>query len=790
MKRLEILIIYVLLFVPPLVFFTDLTRNPYIFQIVLANGLTVILAMLRLYRAKQEKCLSVRKTPLDMPLWTFIAVATLSWLAVLGENLSQPYLSYGVYSEGIKSWLFLIVNAALVYYCAVQYASDDDRGRFVLTVYWAGWVAAAYGILQYFGIEFIWPKVLNPFGGRSVSTFGNPNFLSSYLILIFPILFVSYLQAKTAMRRLGYLVFMMTYFVSLLCTLTRSSWMGLFVALIVVVAALRVYARDFFAAQRKRIIVSFAVFILFVVFMPRSNVGGYNPSVLQRLAETKEATKTYYGSWHQRRLIWSCAWHMVNERPVLGKGWGCFELFYPSYQGRHLFMAAYHGFRTHANNAHNEVLEIWSQTGTIGLGVYLWLIATIVAYGLFLMRNLKEEKRLMAIGLMASLVGIWVDNMLNVSMHFAIPGFIYWWNLGLLASLGRDERREIAITSFWKRVVVWFLIALGALLLLRYYRSFRAEINYFDGFKASKRNDVQRAIPYLEKAHALQRFEVNNNYELANCYARAGMRDKAIELYRESLRANAGYDEIYFNMGTVLTQGGKVNQAIDEYTRSLNLNPLSLDAYGALGSIFLQNPDLYGRAGTALFKQCLYFFPANKDIWNNLGFLYTKANNNEEALNAYRKALEIAPDFDLARKNYRIALGRLGKTDTTFENIDRLFRTIEENAAAKNWPLALTGSEQLVRLIPKNFRARLYLANSYFTVGRVADAVGQYTEALAIEPNNISAIANLGLAYTESKQYTLAAAQFQRILQIDPRNEMARQKLNQLNTFLAAPAAQ
>lgn len=786
MKRSINFLLFITLFVTPLVFFTDLTRNPYYFQIVLVNGLTVLLWMAWLYGGTRERQLRLRPTPLDLPLWSFFAAATLSWAAALFANLHEPYLSYGIFSEGFKRWLFLLVNAVMVYYAAVHFVDDDNRGRTLLTVFWAGWIAAAYGILQYFGIEFIWPKVLNPFGGRSVSTFGNPNFLSSYLVLIFPVLFYYYLTAQSSAKRFFYAVFLVTYFVALLCTLTRSSWAGLAVAMALVLGILFVRDGGYFKANRKRILLPFALFLLIAVLLPRSNVGGYNPSVIGRLVEAKEATKTYYGSWHQRRLIWSCAWHMVIERPVLGKGWGCFELFYPSYQGRHLFLPAYHTFRTHANNSHNEILEIWSQTGTLGFGIYLWFLFTLASYAWFLIKNLKDEKRLLAIALSASLAGMWVDNLLNVSLHFAIPGFLYWWNMGLLVGLGRGGEKQLELKSFGRKAVAWLCIILCGLLVMRYTRNFLAEVHYFKGFKASKRNDVQRAIPDLEKAHALQRFEVNNNYELANCYARAGMRDKAIVAYKESLRANAGYDEIYFNMATVLMQGGSWRQAMDEYSRSLYINPLSLDAYAALGSIFLQNPGLYGQAGVDLFNQCLFFYPSNKDVWNNLGFLYTKTNRDQEALGAYRKALEIAPDFELARKNYGVTLARLGKTDNTFEKIDALFRRVEQNVTARNWQAALVDSESLVKSIPGSFKARLYLANVYFTIGRIPEAVPQYQEALKIEPKNISAMGNLGLAYLESKQYASAMEQFQRMLEIDPNNAFARQRLEQVKGMMSS----
>jgi tetratricopeptide (TPR) repeat protein len=74
-------------------------------------------------------------------------------------------------------------------------------------------------------------------------------------------------------------------------------------------------------------------------------------------------------------------------------------------------------------------------------------------------------------------------------------------------------------------------------------------VAYLQIQSASKTTSVQSAIPLLEAAHSFQRLEVNNNYELANCYARTSQRDKALYAYKEALRANAGYDEILFQYG-------------------------------------------------------------------------------------------------------------------------------------------------------------------------------------------------------------------------------------------------
>lgn len=787
MKKIEYYLLLFLLFVPPLIFFTDLTRNPYFFQIMLVNGATVLYWMLRLWRGMKEGSLSLRPTPLDKPLIAFTAVATLSWLLMLFQNIGEPYLSYGVYNEGLKRWLYLIVNAVLVYYMAVNAVDDTNRRTVTLTVLWAGLLAAGYGILQYFGIEFFWPRVLNPFGGRSVSTFGNPNFLSSYLVLLFPVAFALYLAAGRSAGRKFYFMMMMLFFGALLCTLTRSSWLGLFIAMCITVGGVFVLERKFFFANRAVIMAPFIIMMALMFLWPKSSVEGYSPTVIGRLTESADAGKGFYAPWHQRRLIWSCAWHMAKENPLLGKGWGCFELFYPFYQGRHLFLPVYHGFRTHANNCHNEVLEIWSQTGLIGMGIYLWALVSIAAFFRFQVKHLSGDRRLLFLGFFASLCGMWVDNLLNVSLHFAIPGFLAWWNLGMFAGLAPLGVSAVPTAKAWRKTVIVVLIIAGVFAVIRYAGLFTAETRYFRGFKLSKQNQIAAAIPFLEGAHRLQRLEVNNNYELANCYARGGDRDKALWGYAESLRANAGYDEIYFNLATVLLQQGKYDQAITEYTRSIYINPLSLEAYNAMGSVFLQKPEIYGKAGIALLDQCSRLFPENKDILNNLGYLYTKTGQDKLALEAYKKAFAIDPDFDLARRNIRVTMNKLGIFDHTIEDIDRTAMTVERAIVAKNWQEALVAGERLAKLTPRSFKARLYLANIYFTVGRVADAIPEYEASLQIQPNNQSALGNFALALMENKQYDRARQEFQNLLKVEPNNQMARQKIDQLNNLMFAP---
>jgi len=112
--------------------------------------------------------------------------------------------------------------------------------------------------------------------------------------------------------------------------------------------------------------------VLLAVFWPQNKDNGYSATVIDRLTEVRNARDTNYGSCASAAFdLVFCLALLVEDHPWLGKGWGCFELFYPFYQGSQLLLPQFRNLRTHANNAHNEILEYWSQIGTLGLGLIL-----------------------------------------------------------------------------------------------------------------------------------------------------------------------------------------------------------------------------------------------------------------------------------------------------------------------------------------------------------------------------------------------------------------------------------
>jgi Flp pilus assembly protein TadD len=105
-----------------------------------------------------------------------------------------------------------------------------------------------------------------------------------------------------------------------------------------------------------------------------------------------------------------------------------------------------------------------------------------------------------------------------------------------------------------------------------------------------------------------------------------------------------------------------------------------------------------------------------------------------------------------------------------------------------NWEEALPFVEKGVKLSPDYTDAKVRLAEVYFKLGKYQETIDIAGQALLKEPNNQSALQFRGSALGASGQTAAAAADFKRILELDPANlhglfnlGVAYKEANQLN---------
>lgn len=842
LPRLAVFLLALCQFLCPLVFFTDLTRNPYFTQIVLLN--VFVLAALALWAFRREP--AARLAAPDVPFLAWIAVCALSLFAAWWGN--SAFFRPSILREGLRNLGFIIVNCAAVYFLARLVRWEDrpfDKklgGVYALilwgalwavypdmrasvspggildrmldpygTILWLGagaaifafWktgavgdflhlalaasaVSAGYGILQFFGAEWIWPRILNPYGSRSVATFGNPNFLSSYLVMLLPLTLVYYLRQEKTVRRVFYAALFLLFEASLLCSLTRSSWLGAGIALLLLLILPR--CRALLLSSRKALLWLALPALLLVLLWPSSSMGDYHPTVSQRVSELKGVSSSamswdgqVYGPWHQRLLIWSSSAGMGFESPLLGRGCGLLELFYPFYQGPYLY--AYKGarlLRTHANNAHNEIIEHFSQTGILGLGLYAWLICALfaAAWKFSSTAGQQDDRAVLVWVLACGLAGMLADNMLNVSIHFAVPAFLFWWMSGTVAGAGQKPGgREF-------RPGRRAALALSAVFLLGcavWYAQWMREVRYFRGFKLLRGNENAAAIRELEKSDWWGR-EVNSSYERAIAYLKSGDTDRAAQGYRDAMTANAGYDELYHNLGVALS--GKPESRADAITALETaewINPLNKATHIALSELYLRDENASRTKALAHMRRALNIFPNDLGFRNKLAYLYAKSGDYKSAAAEFKTGLELNPFDQTLYGNYLRALADMKERPGDFAGfINRIQRARDLLVAQPQSSATAAELSALYRDFPNNPHVRVLAARLYFVQKRYDKAMEILNALLHEEPDNLNALFALATVCEGKGDSACARSALQHVLSVDPGNESAVGRLRSL----------
>lgn len=103
------------------------------------------------------------------------------------------------------------------------------------------------------------------------------------------------------------------------------------------------------------------------------------------------------------------------------------------------------------------------------------------------------------------------------------------------------------------------------------------------------------------------------------------------------------------NLGTTFQQEGRMEEAIAQYQKALEIDPDQADVHSNLGVVFLE----MGRVDDSIahLQKALQITPNYADAHYNLGNSLLRVGRVEEALAHYKKTFEIDPSNVEARNN-------------------------------------------------------------------------------------------------------------------------------------------
>lgn len=159
------------------------------------------------------------------------------------------------------------------------------------------------------------------------------------------------------------------------------------------------------------------------------------------------------------------------------------------------------------------------------------------------------------------------------------------------------------------------------------------------------------------------------------------------------------------------SEAAKAGQAESDLIAVIKRNPADTEAYEELGELYLQKKSY--KEASEVYEYLVRTFPENDSYRSKIGTVYFNLGNYESALASYQKAIELNPERANRYINLSLCLEALGKTEEAVQAV--------EKALAKS---------------PNDVRFMQILADLFIRLQKIPDAQEILEKILEIEPTN------------------------------------------------------
>lgn len=448
------------------------------------------------------------------------------------------------------------------------------------------------------------------------STIGNTAYVSGYIIFNFFfvwLLFFIYREKSKDWLTTSLCIIASAIMLAVLnITNTRGAYIGL------AASFLMVFLYYVITSKNKKIkIINLSVLILFVavislIFTFKNSAAVKNLPYANTILQISSQASTF-----QTRLIsWKAALADFPHHPFFGTGFGNYAITFDKYFDPKFY--SYTSSETYFDRAHNNLVDIASTSGAIGLLAYLLVLAAAFYYLIFGYKKNKIEPHNFIL-LSSLLVAYFIQNLVvfdslvtYISLMVTL-GYIYWLS-------GRDKQEEqIAAeptAGFDYREVVLLAITGAIMLAVIFQYNFKVWAmlqGTISGQYAISKGNISAGIDEYKKAlgynTVLDRDSRSSLFNLIignpNLFGLAS-KEKSKEIMDflvEQAKKNSEYNEkdclMQLQLAEVLSLAAQVNaddaskfnfyanQALEAINKSIEASPGRITLYYSKGQIYM-----------------------------------------------------------------------------------------------------------------------------------------------------------------------------------------------------------
>ena len=650
--------IIILIISTPLVFYPYLVRifNPP--KELAFNILVIIGLMFWFLKMTAQEEFKITRTPLNLPVLAFMAICSLS---LFWSN--SPMVSL------LELPLFL-AGPILYFIVANNVKNECQINRLLAILLFISTILGIYGISQYNGIDFSFWKA-NVGRNQVFGLFGNVNYFAEYMIVPLPLAISLFFATRNRTRKILLLVGILAMGGSLLLTFTRGSYLAIGISSIFMFLLYLVSQGKSFIKKHKKIfilILAIIILITFIFTLPNPlNKPGTTISKIKKRISISQFTQGY--SIRRRIATWKFTIMMIKDHPLLGSGIGTFKYNSLNYQAKFFDQENNRSLYPYgvADKAHNEYLQLGAEVGMLGLGIFIWLIISYFRYGLRILKKLKDKyKQGILIGLMGGVMAVLIDAIFGFPLHLPATLVLFWLFIGLIISLNyseqeaktvrvkgtqskaKSDRTESNIYRF-KPLLYLVIILLSLFICVIVARPLVSQIYQYYGVEYAKKADYNTASKNFHEALKWNPYFGMIYYNLGQIISQKGIYTPAIENF-EKAGKYMDHPDLPGRLAYLYLKKGQWDKAISKLKQAISYqkNEKSMvSLYNDLGNNYMR----LGRYRPAeiAFKNAIKINPKYMNAHYGLAGAYLRQNKLEEALEEFKKVVELAPDSQEAK---------------------------------------------------------------------------------------------------------------------------------------------
>ncbi len=158
--------------------------------------------------------------------------------------------------------------------------------------------------------------------------------------------------------------------------------------------------------------------------------------------------------------------------------------------------------------------------------------------------------------------------------------------------------------------------------------------------------EIQKKLETLQAQGAARADDPRYFYELGNVLVDLSRREEAVAVYEKALELDPEYVEALVNLGAIKNELGATDEAIELLKRAIEVNPEDAKAYVNLGDAYYSRGNYYEAMQS--FREALRVDPGSYEAHHRIAVAFADAQIYREAIREWEKVIELAPGTDAA----------------------------------------------------------------------------------------------------------------------------------------------